>query len=96
MLPDKKVMCHHTGFQTSCFDGVVQHNCRKWFQIRGSNPQTGEPIDQWACVDSLMPMLMIENSQQQRQTAAAVESFRNEVAIANRDIATKMIGVDNE
>ena len=25
-----------------------------------------------------MPLLMIENSQQQRQTGAAVESFRNE------------------
>jgi hypothetical protein len=28
-------------------------------------------------------MLMIENSQQQRQTGAAVESFRNEMVKAN-------------
>jgi hypothetical protein len=30
-----------------------------------------------------MPVLMIENSQQQRQTGAAVESFRNEMVKAN-------------
>jgi hypothetical protein len=32
---------------------------------------------------SWMPMLMIENSQQQRQTGAAVESFRNEMVKGN-------------
>ena len=30
-----------------------------------------------------LPMLTIENSQQQRQTGAAVESFRNEVVKSN-------------
>lgn len=30
-----------------------------------------------------LPVLMIENSQQQRQTGAAVESFRNEMVRAN-------------
>jgi hypothetical protein len=30
-----------------------------------------------------MPVLLIENSQQQRQTGAAVESFRNEMVKAN-------------
>jgi hypothetical protein len=30
-----------------------------------------------------MPMLMIENSQQQRGTSAAVESFRNEMVKSN-------------
>tara|TARA_B100001250_G_scaffold409901_1_gene435188 strand:+ start:1104 stop:1430 length:327 start_codon:yes stop_codon:yes gene_type:complete len=50
-----------------------------WFtQVRGVNPQTGQEIDEWGCAITWMPMLMIENSQQQRQTGAAVESFRNE------------------
>jgi len=34
-------------------------------------------------VDSFLPMLLIENSQQQRQTGAAIESFRNEMVQAN-------------
>jgi hypothetical protein len=31
-----------------------------------------------------LPMLLIENSMQQRSTSAAVESFRNEMASANQ------------
>ena len=55
-----------------------------WFtQIRGKNPNTGKDVDEWACAIAWMPVLMIENSQQQRQTGAAVESFRNEMVKAN-------------
>ena len=51
-----------------------------WFtQIRGVNPNTGESVDEWGCAITWLPMLTIENSQQQRHTASAVESFRNEV-----------------
>ena len=57
-----------------------------WFtQIRGMNPNTGEPVDEWGCAITWMPMLLIENSQQQRSTGAAVESFRNEVVKGNRE-----------
>ena len=55
-----------------------------WFtQIRGHNPNTGADVDEWGCAMSWMPILMIENSQQQRSTGAAVESFRNEMVKAN-------------
>ena len=47
-------------------------------QVRGTNPQTGNEVDEWDCSIKWLPMLLIENSQQQRQTGAAVESFRNE------------------
>jgi hypothetical protein len=57
-----------------------------WFtQIRGMNPNTGEPVDEWGCAITWMPMLMIENSQQQRSTSTAVESFRNEVVKGNQE-----------
>ena len=57
-----------------------------WFtQIRGINPNTGEPVDEWGCAITWMPMLLIENSQQQRSTGAAVESFRNEVVKGNQE-----------
>ena len=56
-----------------------------WFtQIRGMNPNTGEPVDEWGCAITWLPMLTIENSQQQRHTASAVESFRNEVVKSNQ------------
>ena len=62
-----------------------------WFtQVRGTNPNTGKEVDEWACAIAWLPMLLIENSQQQRQTGAAVESFRNEVVKANQPIPQLM------
>ena len=43
-------------------------------------------VDEWACSIQFLPMLLIENSQQQRGTGAAVESFRNEMVKANLQI----------
>ncbi len=57
--------------------------CAWFIQMRGSHPQTGEPVDEWACAITWMPVLMIENSKEQRSTGAAVESFRNEMVKAN-------------
>lgn len=55
-----------------------------WFtQVRGTNPNTGKEVDEWSCAVTWLPMLLIENSQQQRQTGAAVESFRNEMVKSN-------------
>jgi len=55
-----------------------------WFtQVRGTNPNTGQEVDEWNCAITWLPVLLIENSQQQRQTGAAVESFRNEMVKAN-------------
>lgn len=82
-IPDKSIMCHRTGFARSCREIVVEGQCRLWMQIMGHNPNTGEQISHWGCADELLPLLMIENSQQQRQTGAAVESFRNEMVRAN-------------
>ena len=62
---------------------LIGEECMKlkceWFtQVRGKNPQTGEDVDEWGCAVTWLPMLLIENSQMQRETGAAVESFRNE------------------
>lgn len=55
-----------------------------WFtHIRGLNPNTGQEVDEWMCTVNMLPMLLLENSQQQRQTGSAVESFRNEMVKAN-------------
>ena len=64
-----------------------EHECRMYIQLHGSNPNTGEPMNKWGCSFEFLPMLMVENSQQQRQTGAAVESFRNEVVELNKPLA---------
>ena len=61
----------------------IQNECMWFIQLRGTHPQTGEPVDQYDCTMVMQPLLMIENSQQQRQTGAAVESFRNEMVNSN-------------
>lgn len=56
-----------------------------WFtQMRGTNPNTGEPVDEWGCAVTWMPLLAVEIAQKSNQTGAAVESFRNEVVKANQ------------
>jgi hypothetical protein len=65
------------------FQPCRQTDCAWFTQVRGHNPNTGAEVDEWACAIVWLPMLLIENSQQQRQTGAAVESFRNEMVKAN-------------
>ena len=48
-------------------------------QIRGTHPQTGEAVDEWNCAVKWLPVLLLDNTQQQLQSGAAIESFRNEV-----------------
>lgn len=93
MLPDKKVKCPYTGFTKTCFDGVTKHACPKWIHIAGKNPQSLEVFDKYGCADTFLPLIMIENTQMQRQTGAAVESFRNEMVRLNQSpLLPQMIG----
>ena len=64
-------------------DGSI-HRCAWYTKLAGTNPNTGEVLDEHGCAMSWMPMLLIENSMQQRSTSAAVESFRNETVQANQ------------
>ena len=55
-----------------------------WFtKIVGHDANTGQVVEEYGCANAWVPKLLIENSGQQRQTGAAVESFRNEMVKAN-------------
>lgn len=58
---------------------TVCHKCPWWCRLIGKNPQTEEMIDDWRCAVAMLPMLMVDNTQQARQTGAALESLRNNV-----------------
>jgi hypothetical protein len=79
------------GCPLDSFRPCRQLDCAWFIQVRGTNPNTGLEVDEWACSMAWMPMLMIENSQQQRQTGAAVESFRNEMVKANEVSTTVLL-----
>lgn len=57
----------------------VCHKCAWWTRVMGKDPQSEQMIDDWRCAIAWLPMLLIENSQMQRQTGAAVETMRNGV-----------------
>lgn len=60
------------------------HRCVWFTKLAGTNPNTGETVDERGCAMAWLPVLMIENSKQQLSTATAVESFRNEMVKANQ------------
>jgi hypothetical protein len=67
---------------------LVKKNCLglecAWLtRVQGYDTNTGNQVDEYQCAIAWMPMLLIENSGQQRQTGAAVESFRNEMVKSN-------------
>jgi hypothetical protein len=87
MLPDEKIKCHHTAFTKKCRDMVVKNHCPKWVHIIGLDRNSGQPMDKFCCVDSILHTLLIENTQMNRETGAAVESTRNEyVRAADRNL----------
>lgn len=73
--------------KTNCplnnFEPCKKLDCAWFMKVAGTNPQTGREFEEWGCSVAWMPVLLIENSQQQRHTGAAVESFRNEMTKAN-------------
>lgn len=78
-LPNKDIGCHRCMFEKKCFDLVTTGICNRWIEISGTNPNTGEAVNHYDCVDNWGPLLTIEGSGQIRQMAAAIESLRNEL-----------------
>jgi hypothetical protein len=65
------------------FKPCRQLDCAWFLKVAGKDPQSNKEVEEWGCAIAWLPMLTIENSQMQRQTGAAVESFRNEMVKAN-------------
>lgn len=73
------------------FKPCRQLDCAWFMKVTGSNPNTGDAVDEWGCSMAWLPIMMLENSQQQRQTGAAVESFRNEVVRTNTEMQQALV-----
>jgi hypothetical protein len=72
------------------FDPCRQLDCAWFMKVAGQHPQTGEQIDEHGCAMGWIPILLIENSKQQRSTSAAVESFRNEM-VKNNEVGQRVL-----
>ena len=65
------------------FKKCKQFKCAWFVQMKGSNPNNGKEVDEFACAVAWLPVLLVENAMQSRQSGAAIESFRNEMVKAN-------------
>lgn len=87
MAKDTKIICPLMGGEPCVEDGSIRNgelvSCRFWIYVHGKNPQTGEDMRSGDCAMAWTPMLLIENSKVNRETGAAVESFRNEMVKSN-------------
>tara|TARA_R110000803_G_scaffold202365_1_gene267496 strand:+ start:2697 stop:3017 length:321 start_codon:yes stop_codon:yes gene_type:complete len=91
MPKDAKILCPLMG--SECIeDGAIRDGelvkCRFWVHVQGKNPQTGETISTGDCAFCWSPVLLIENSKVNRETGAAIESFRNEMVKANSAVVS--------
>ena len=62
---------------------LIGEDCRglecAWYtKIAGTNPQTGEEVEEWGCAVAWIPFLQVDNARAIHQTGAAIESLRNE------------------
>jgi hypothetical protein len=64
--------------------------CAWYTRVQGHDVNTGNQVDSYECAISWLPVLLIENSGQQRQTGAAVESFRNEM-VKNNEVGQRVL-----
>lgn len=74
----------------------IEHKCLWYYQIHGRDSNTGQELNEWRCVATLIPVLLIDNSKQQLSTAVAVESFRNETVRQNDTLNQVLVQAINQ
>lgn len=99
MAKDVKIICPMMGGEPCVEEGSIRNGelvkCRFWVTVMGSNPQTGETVNNGDCAVAWMPILLIENSRVNRETGAAVESLRNEGVSTGIQITQALLQVAN-
>jgi len=84
-IPDTSRKCHRCNFEKSCRELVLSEACQRWSKISGSDPQTGQPMDKWACVDDLHHILLLEIANQTSKVSVETNVLRNELAKAHSE-----------
>lgn len=72
------------------FNPCRQLKCAWFMKVAGTHPNTGKEVEDWACSMAWVPVMLMENSRQQRSTASAVESFRNEM-VKNNEVGQRVL-----
>lgn len=59
------------------FEPCKQLDCAWFTKLAGKNPQGEKEIEEWGCAITMLPLLMVAQTNATRGTQAATESFRN-------------------
>lgn len=82
------------------FEPCKQLECAWFTKLAGKNPQGEKQIEEWGCAVTMLPLLLVSQTNAARGTQSAVESFRNKMVdqqeellqLAKQgDIETKLI-----
>ena len=57
----------------------VEAKCRFWTHLLGKNPQGDGVVDKFGCAIEFLPILLVENAQMIRQSAASTDKVANQV-----------------
>ncbi len=98
MAIEKKILCPLMG--APCVeDGALRDGelvaCRFWVTVHGKHPQTGEAINTSDCAFAWTPILLIENSKEQRNTGAELNAMRNESVENVKRLGSALLAASN-
>lgn len=69
----------------------LQHGCHWYIKVVGQDPQVpGKVWDEFRCTFAWLPLLLIENSKKQHETAAEISAFRVEIQDGNIKLANAL------
>lgn len=74
----------------------LYNKCPWFIKVNGYDINTGKYIDEWDCVVSALPKLVVNSAGMQRQTTAAVDSFRAEINTFNQRMDTAVNDLRNK
>lgn len=72
----------------------VEAKCRFWMRLQGTDPQTGNPRDEFGCAIPWLVVVTLEGNKETRQAAAAMESTRNEMVRCGEGIKDVLVGIE--
>ena len=55
----------------------LEQGCEFWTHLLGKDPQSEATIDKFGCAVAFLPILLVENAQMSRHTAASVDKVAN-------------------
>lgn len=70
-----------------------KHGCTHYQKLIGTNPQTGEPQDEYGCAHIWANLLTIELSASVRRHAAATDAMRNEAVRGTNRVLEQLAAI---